>query len=77
MTDPKPKRLYRSYNDKMIAGVCGGLAAYFNLDPVLVRILFVILLFAFGTTLLVYIILWIVVPYGPVDFDEDSPQAPP
>jgi len=55
-------RLMRSETDKMIAGVCGGLAAYLGIDPVLVRLAFVILLLASGVGLGIYIILWIVMP---------------
>lgn len=64
MNDLK-KRLYRSRQDRLIAGVCGGLGDYFNMDPVWVRLIFVILLLAGGTTLVVYIILWIIVPEAP------------
>lgn len=50
----------------MIAGVCGGLAEYFNIDPTIIRVIFVILLLPGGLPGLVpYIILWIVVPYKP------------
>ncbi|HEY4161387.1 MAG TPA: PspC domain-containing protein [Candidatus Saccharimonadales bacterium] len=60
------KRLYRSRNDRMIAGVCGGIAEYFNIDPVLVRIVAVILLLPGGFPgFLPYVILWIVVPENP------------
>ncbi|MCL4804237.1 MAG: PspC domain-containing protein [Anaerolineae bacterium] len=55
-------RLLRSENDKMIAGVCGGLASYLGIDPVLVRLAFVILLLASGIGFAIYIILWIVMP---------------
>jgi phage shock protein C len=55
------KRFYRSPDDRRIAGVCGGLAEYFNVDPVLVRVLFVILIFS-GIGLPAYLILWLVVP---------------
>lgn len=55
------KKLYRSTSDRKIAGVCGGLAEYFGIDPLLVRIIFVMLLFA-GIGLLTYIIMWIFVP---------------
>lgn len=55
-------RLTRSESDKIIAGVCGGLAAYLDLDPVLVRLAFVVLLFASGIGLPIYIILWIIMP---------------
>ena len=59
------KHLYRSKKDRMIAGVCGGLASYIGIDPTLVRLLFVLGLFAVGGTLLVYIIMMIVVPEEP------------
>jgi phage shock protein C len=59
------KRLYRSKKDRMIAGVCGGLAEYFKVDPVLIRIIALILLLTAGGGLLAYIILWIVVPENP------------
>ena len=56
------KRLYRSGSDKVIAGVCGGIGEYFEIDPVLVRIITVILFFATGFGVLAYIIGWIVIP---------------
>lgn len=56
------RRLYRSRTDRMIWGVCGGLAKYFNIDPVLVRIIFVLLILANGLGVIVYIILAIVIP---------------
>lgn len=55
-------RLMRSESDRMIAGVCGGLAAYLGVDPVLVRLAFVILLLASGIGLAIYVILWVVIP---------------
>ena len=65
MAQQIPKRLYRSRKDRMIAGVCGGLAEYFNIDPVIVRVLAVVLLFGAGTGFLAYIVLWVVVPEDP------------
>lgn len=60
------KKLYRSTTDRKIAGVCGGLAEYFEIDPVIVRIIAIILLLPGGLPgLLPYIILWVVVPEGP------------
>ena len=56
------KRLYRNENDKVIGGVCSGLANYFAIDVVVVRIIFAILFFSFGFGLLPYLILWIAVP---------------
>jgi phage shock protein C len=55
-------RLYRSTSDRAIAGVCGGLAHYFKLDPALVRILFLVFALAGGASILVYLVLWIAVP---------------
>ena len=63
---PAPrKRLVRSSTDSKIAGVCGGLADYFDIDPMIVRILWVVLVVCGGTGLLAYIILWIVLPLAP------------
>jgi phage shock protein PspC (stress-responsive transcriptional regulator) len=59
------KKLYRSVSDKMVAGVCGGLAEYFEIDSTLVRILFLALLIFGGGGLLIYLIMWIVVPKKP------------
>ena len=56
------KRLYRSNKEKMIAGVCGGLANYFSLDPTIVRLIFILLLFAPPSGILIYLILWLITP---------------
>ncbi len=56
------RRLYRSRTDRVIWGVCGGLAKYFDVDPVLIRIIFVVLAFAGGFAVLAYIIMAIVIP---------------
>lgn len=63
-------RLYRSVNNKTIGGVCAGLADYFNLDIVLIRVAFVLLLLFGGGGLLAYIILWIVIPQQPLGFTK-------
>jgi phage shock protein PspC (stress-responsive transcriptional regulator) len=57
-----PKRLYRDSERKILGGVCSGLGAYFNMDPVWVRIIFLVSIAVSGFGLLVYLILWIVVP---------------
>jgi len=57
-----PRRLYRIYEGAMISGVCNGVAAYFNLDPTLIRLAFVFLTLFWGTGVLVYIVMIIVVP---------------
>ncbi len=56
------KRFARSRLDKKIAGVCGGLAQYFDIDATLVRVVFVLLALFSGGGLILYIILWLVMP---------------
>ena len=56
------KKLYRSDRNRMIAGVCGGIAEYFDIDPTLVRLGFVALSFMFGGGVLVYILAAIIIP---------------
>ena len=59
------KKLYRSRTDRWFAGVCGGLGDYFGIDPTLVRVLFVIFGLTFGSGLLIYLILWLLIPIEP------------
>ena len=59
------KRLYRSRTDKIVAGVCGGMGEYFNIDPVWIRIIFVLLTILDGIGLLIYIIAWVLMPLNP------------
>jgi phage shock protein PspC (stress-responsive transcriptional regulator) len=59
---PARGRLVRNADDKIIAGVCSGLANYFHIDPVIMRIVFVVLLFTGGSGLLAYLILWVAIP---------------
>ena len=56
------RRLYRDGESRVLGGVCSGLGAYFNIDPVILRIIFVLVLFMGGASVPVYLILWIVVP---------------
>ncbi len=58
----KTKRLYRIKNEGMILGVCAGIADYFNLDPSLVRIIWVLFVFAGGSGFLAYIIAGLILP---------------
>ena len=72
-------KLYRSYRQKMIGGVAGGLSEYFDTDVVVIRLLFVLLFLFTGGGLLVYIILWIVIPRRPLDLPlqtADREQRP-
>ncbi|RJP59620.1 MAG: PspC domain-containing protein [Ignavibacteriales bacterium] len=69
------ERLYRSRSKKIIGGVAGGLADYLNLDPVLIRVIFVIITLINGLGILLYIILWIVVqeePYKTFSYEMGS-----
>jgi phage shock protein PspC (stress-responsive transcriptional regulator) len=59
------KKLYRSHDNRMIAGICAGIAEYFEIDPSLVRILWVLFSFAGGAGVLAYIAAYIIVPERP------------
>ena len=59
------KRVYRSRNEKVIAGICGGLGEYFGVDPVLIRIVWVVTVICAGTGILAYILAWILFPKEP------------
>ena len=61
----KGKKLFRSKKNRMIAGVCGGIAEYLEIDPTVVRLIWVLLVFlSFGAAIIAYIIAWIIVPEG-------------
>jgi len=59
------KKLYRSCKNRMIAGVCSGLAHYFECDPTWVRLTFVLFLFLGGSAFLIYLVLWFLMPANP------------
>jgi phage shock protein C len=59
------RKLYRSKTNRQLAGVCGGLAEYFNLDVTLIRVLFVLLAVLGGSGLVIYAAMWIIVPKQP------------
>lgn len=61
------KRLYLSETNKKIGGVCGGIGEYFNIDPTLIRLAWVILIFIGGTGLLAYLIAWAIIPRRPLN----------
>ncbi len=65
----EPKKLYRSVDDRIVAGVCGGLGKYFDIDPVIFRILFVLLALLHGAGIIIYIIMIIVIRR------EDDPRT--
>jgi phage shock protein PspC (stress-responsive transcriptional regulator) len=59
------KRLYRSRTDRTLAGVCGGIAEYLGWDPTLVRVGWIILTLLGGSGILIYLIMWLVMPEAP------------
>jgi len=59
------KQLYRSKKKRIIAGVCGGLGEFFNTDPTIVRLIWVLFVLAGGAGIIAYIIAWIIVPENP------------
>ena len=62
----REKRLFRSKKNRMIAGVCGGIGEYFDVDPTLIRLLWALItLFTIGTGIIAYIIAWIIIPEKP------------
>ena len=56
------RRMYRDPDNRVLGGVCGGMGAYWHIDPVILRIIFVLAFLGFGVGLLIYILLWIVIP---------------
>src|SRR5215204_4006990 len=58
----EPRKLYRSRSQRMLGGVCGGLAEYFNVDATLIRVLFLVLAVVGGSGLVIYLLMWIIVP---------------
>jgi len=71
----EPKRFYRNTTDRKIAGVAGGLAEYFMMDPMLVRLIFVVLAMVGGGGVLIYVILWIVTPEKPFELSQPVNQT--
>ena len=81
------KKLYRSSSDMMLAGVCGGLGEYFGIDGTVMRVIFVILTVLMGGLggVVVYVILWLIMPEAPgaadsaapAIADEDAPASEP
>lgn len=70
----EPKRLYRSRRHRVLAGVAGGIAEYFDVDPVIVRLVWIVGAFiSVGVGLLAYLVAWLVVPEAPL-VREPPPQ---
>ena len=60
-----PKRLYRYGQNKVIAGVCGGVGEYLNVDPTIIRLIWILSFFVWGSGLFAYILAWLVMPKNP------------
>ncbi len=71
------RRLYRNPNDKLIGGVCSGVANYFDIDPVIVRLVFAVLFLTAGIGLLAYIIAWIIIPVARTPYDMQYMSGTP
>jgi len=69
------RKLMRSSTDKKIAGVCAGLADYFDLDPTIVRVVWLLAILVGGTGILAYLVLWIVLPVAPAGVIPTSATA--
>ena len=65
------KKLYKSNKNKVFTGTCGGIGEYLNIDPTIIRLIFVIVLFFGGTGILVYIVAALIIPNTPVDDFEN------
>jgi len=71
-----PRKLVRSSNNYKIAGVCAGVADYFDIDPTLVRVLWLLATLVPGPNIIAYVILWIVLPLGPTSVPSSvTPNA--
>ncbi|MFW5995772.1 MAG: PspC domain-containing protein [Halanaerobiaceae bacterium] len=71
------KKLYRSGENKILAGVCGGLGEYFGIDPVIVRLIFILFVPALMTGVMLYIVAWIIIPERPRSAAETTVDITP
>ncbi|CAN5463957.1 PspC domain-containing protein [soil metagenome] len=70
------RKLYRSRKEKIIAGVCGGLAEHFDLDPTWIRLAFVVCFFLAGSALVIYVVMWLIVPVRPENMNITQIKDP-
>ena len=68
------KRVYRLRKDRVLAGVCAGLGRYFEVDPILVRLIWIALIFMGMLGIVVYLIAWIIIPLEPLESKAPSPS---
>lgn len=72
------RRLYRSRGDRILGGVCGGIAEYFSVDPALVRIIAILLVIAGGGAIFAYVLAWLLIPEEPGETPpEERPRRGP
>lgn len=71
------KKMFRNPDDKVIGGICSGISAYFGIDPVVIRLLFVLLIFFGGTGIILYLILWIIIPEARTITDKIEMKGEP
>ena len=70
------RKLYRSQTDMRLGGVCGGLGEYLNVDPTVIRLVFILLALTGGHGILLYIILWLLMPFKPAQtLSTEPPNA--
>lgn len=71
------KRIYRSEEDRIFAGVCGGFGEYFDIDPVIVRLLWILFIMVGGSGIVLYIIAWLIIPKRPMNLDDEFSRSNP
>ena len=70
------KRLYRSRSERWLAGVCGGIGDYFDTDPTVIRVIFVLAALVLGGGFLIYLVLWLIIPLEPeIGGEIEEPTA--
>lgn len=67
------RRIYRSEEDRIFAGVCGGFGDYFNIDPVIIRLVWILFVMVGGSGIILYIIAWLIIPKQPMNIDDEFP----
>ncbi|MFH1011517.1 MAG: PspC domain-containing protein, partial [bacterium] len=72
---PPVRRLYRSMRERKIAGICGGLGEYLRTDPTVIRLLWILSVVIFGTGILLYLILWVVIPREPLSVSSTTSSS--
>lgn len=71
------KKLYRSRENRILAGVCGGLGEYFSIDPVIIRLIFILFVPALMTGFMLYFVAWLIIPEKPKSAAETTVDITP